>query len=676
MGHHRAAEAVARALGNSSTLEGPPLLDVLDFMSAIPRRIYRDGYLKLAQQAPTALGKLYEMSDSPDSTAGVSLRFDRALGRKLERHLERLNPAVIVSTHFLTSRIVGALKEEGRITSRLLQVVTDFDAHAYWAVKRADLICVAAEPARDRLVSLGIDPSKVVISGIPLDARFSNLPTLYEARETLGLRHDIPVVLVTLGGFGAAPYEDLFEGLAKSKLPSQFVIVCGRNESAKKRLERRVKELPPERSERFLIEGFTREMPTFMAAANLIVGKPGGLTVSEALAAGKPLILINPIPGQEERNADYLLERGAGVRCRYLEQLGGKVDSILGATGELGRRSEAAHAIGRAGAARAIAQRAQVLALDSLLGEKGTQRMALGQLIEEIRTPRPHPGTIIFDLDHTILEGDIGDAVFAELDRLGKLREIPLTMDSGEPFLEVVTGESPLDRYHRALHLAVLSNEPQAILASTYRWMSASLAGLKVDEIELATRRVWERGAIPLRAQALEILKHGLEGEHSVVIVSASNQVIVSWVVENVLNPRLEELGASSRIAPRDVWGMDNYTIDGSSCREIVLARPIHRPTLVESIRRPYSAFSGKAQLLRAAGYENILLVAGDSPNDFEMMRLADRAVWVPRLDAPQHTIAFRRELDSHPLTRFYSLEPADEALPLDRKGGSGALNS
>lgn len=656
MGHHRAAQALADALGDPLLRETPPILDVLEFMSPIPRRIYRDGYLALTRQAPTSLGKLYEMSDSVNSLDGPALLLDRALGRRLERHLERLEPTVILSTHFLTSRIAGALKNEGRIHSRLLQVVTDFDAHAYWAVGAADRICVAGEPARSRLISLGVAAERILLTGIPVADAFRNPPEKTSARQTLGLPHNKPVVLLTLGGLGSSPYGPLVEGLLRGKREPQIVVVCGRNAAAHREVQQIVAKLPPRQADRFHIVGFTTGMATYMAAADLLIGKPGGLTSSEALACGLPMILVNPIPGQEERNADYLLEQGVAVRCRYPEQLGQRVDDMMGKSGELLRRTDAARRLGRRNAVSAILHEAKGLALDSILDRHQSQRISLDHLIADICSPSQSPGDMVFDLDHTLLTGDIGDAVFIELHERGLLLNLPILGRSGETLCEVRENESPLERYQRALHLAAEAPYPGEILAPTYAWMSASLGDLSIEDIHHATRNVWQDGEIDVREEVLQVIAAGLTAGHHAVIVSATNQAVVSWVIEEVVNPRLTRTKEGAFIFPRDVWGMNNYTDDGADVREAILNGRATGVWLTTQIRFPHSCFIGKADLLRSAGYDNIILVAGDSPNDFEMMRLADRALWINRIDSPRNGLAFKAELETRAMLKFTAL--------------------
>ena len=142
-------------------------------------------------------------------------------------------------------------------------------------------------------------------------------------------------ILVSAGGFGVGPVEHIIQALAELAQPAQVVVVCGRNEELAHGLTRVVRKLPTSARVSFKLLGYTTEMDELMAAADLFVGKPGGLTTSEALAKGLPMVVINPIPGQEERNSDHLLEEGIALRCNNLPALAYKIDRLIDEPGKL-----------------------------------------------------------------------------------------------------------------------------------------------------------------------------------------------------------------------------------------------------------------------------------------------------------------------------------------------------
>lgn len=148
-------------------------------------------------------------------------------------------------------------------------------------------------------------------------------------REKFGLEKDKLTILVSAGGFGVGNIEHLLEALSFLETPSQIVAICGRNEELKTKLEKlSIEKLNNERVT-FKPIGFTKEMDEYMSASDLIVGKPGGLTTSEALAKGLIFCIVNPIPGQEERNSDHLLEKGCAIKCNNLPVLAYKIDELV-----------------------------------------------------------------------------------------------------------------------------------------------------------------------------------------------------------------------------------------------------------------------------------------------------------------------------------------------------------
>jgi processive 1,2-diacylglycerol beta-glucosyltransferase len=226
----------------------------------------------------------------------------------------------------------------------VVSVVTDFEAHALWMSDAVDFYCVAAEATKARLVARGAKPENVVATGIPISAKFSSLPNATAVRRQVGLRDDLPTLLVLGGGFGMGPVAEILAELDKVTTPFQTVVVAGRNEELRRELAVQDHKHPTH------VLGFVTNMHELMSVSDLIITKPGGLTSSEALALGKPLFILNPIPGQEAANSDFLLERGAAAKVNAVEDLPYRIDQLLGAKKllEMGR---AAKELGRASAA-------------------------------------------------------------------------------------------------------------------------------------------------------------------------------------------------------------------------------------------------------------------------------------------------------------------------------------
>jgi len=212
-----------------------------------------------------------------------------------------------------------------------------------------DLYCVAAEETKARLVARGAAAENIVATGIPISTKFSANPDGGAARKTLGVRDDLPIILVLSGGFGMGPVAEILAELDKVGQQFQTVVVTGRNEELRRELAAVDRKHPTH------VLGFASNMHELMAIADLIITKPGGLTSSEALAMGKPLFILNPIPGQEAANSDFLLERGAAVKINRVEDLPYRIAQLLGKP-KLAEMEAAARALGRSGAAKTICE--------------------------------------------------------------------------------------------------------------------------------------------------------------------------------------------------------------------------------------------------------------------------------------------------------------------------------
>jgi processive 1,2-diacylglycerol beta-glucosyltransferase len=212
-----------------------------------------------------------------------------------------------------------------------------------------DLYCVAAEETKARLIARGASPETVLATGIPVSARFAEPVDAAGVRKRLGLRDDQPVLLVLSGGFGMGPVAEILAALDKVEQGFQSVVVAGRNQELRRDLASQ------DRSHPTHVLGFVSNMHELMAVADLVISKPGGLTSSEALAMGKPLFILNPIPGQEAANSDFLLERGAACKVNRVEDLPFRIGQLLGSK-KLSDIGKAARRLGRPLAAQAICE--------------------------------------------------------------------------------------------------------------------------------------------------------------------------------------------------------------------------------------------------------------------------------------------------------------------------------
>ena len=361
-GHVRAAQALEKAFLARSDCEVEHI-DALQHVSRLFQRAYDKAYISMVRRAPELMGVLYERTDQPWLHQRRRLALDRLNTGPMIHLLKRVQPDLCVATHFLPAEIIAWLIAKRKLRARNAIVVTDYDVHAMWLCRTVDRYYVAIDEAAEYLARIGVPRVKLRVTGIPIDPLFAVPMNRSDARKQLGLDPNATVILISAGGYGIGPVEQLVKDLLALQRPWQIVAIAGKSEKTRKRLEELAREAGKLLSgaPRLCPVGFTTEMDKYMAAADLMVGKAGGLTTSEALARGLPMALIEPIPGQEGRNADHLLEAGAAIRCNNLPAAAWKIAALLDDSAKFARMREAAKSLGRPDAAAAIAEDAMRL---------------------------------------------------------------------------------------------------------------------------------------------------------------------------------------------------------------------------------------------------------------------------------------------------------------------------
>lgn len=356
-GHVRAGQALEQAFLSRGDCQVEHI-DTLAYVSKLFQRLYDKAYISMVRRAPDLMGYIYDRTDQPWWHPRRRLALDRLNTQPTIRMLKRVQPDLCIATHFLPAEILAWLITKKKLRARSAIVVTDYDVHALWLCRTVDRYYVAIQESAEYLAGIGVPASKVKVTGIPIDPVFEQPLTRTEARRKLRLAPDARVLLIATGGYGLGPIEQLVHQLQAQKRPWQLVAIAGKSETLRKHLEeigRTAGKLPGGR-ERLVTVGFTTEMDWYMAAADLLIGKAGGLTTSEARARGLPMVLIEPIPGQEERNADHLLEAGAAIRSNNLPAAAWKIATLLENSERLAGMRKAAKAMSRPDAARKIVE--------------------------------------------------------------------------------------------------------------------------------------------------------------------------------------------------------------------------------------------------------------------------------------------------------------------------------
>ena len=351
-GHLRAAEAVELALRQVVPEATVKNVDVLSLTNAAFRHVYGKAYLDLVHKAPHVLGYFYDLLDKPSRSGRyrrdkLRLAVEKLNLKRLIQFLRSEPWDLVINTHFLPAEIIASLRKKAKLAVPQVTVTTDFETHRLWVNQPCERYFTATEEGALYLQSWGVPKTDTTATGIPIHPAFSKPKDRALCLTRQGLKGDRPIVLQLSGGFGVGPIEKLYRALLNVEEPLEIVTVTGRNQKAKSQLEKVER---PDRH-RVKILGFTDQMDELMAAADLVLSKPGGLTTSETLARGAAMVIVNPIPGQETRNSDFLLESGAAIKVNNIATLAHKVTSLIRDRDRLAQLKANAARLGRPRAA-------------------------------------------------------------------------------------------------------------------------------------------------------------------------------------------------------------------------------------------------------------------------------------------------------------------------------------
>jgi processive 1,2-diacylglycerol beta-glucosyltransferase len=341
-GHNMAAHALEDAFLQADPAAEVKRADVLQETNKLYRVLYDNAYFRFVADVPWLVEWGYDSNDVPFKL-GRTLRFwDRINNTDTVKEIKRFAPDLVVCTHFLPARLVALMLARGTLKATLSVVTTDYDFQGLWLTSPFTQFFVARAETKAHMEAIGVPGDRLKVTGIPVRPVLGEPVDAAAVRARFDLREDLPTVLVSAGASGGSYTKAIVQQTLRMTNPFQAVIVCGRNEQLKWEIGRMV----ADRREQYRVLGYTHEMADLVRISSLFVGKPGGLSSSECMAAGLPMVLINPIPGQEERNSDFLLEEGAAVRCNYPTTVGYKIDTLLADPDRLAGMAAAARRVG------------------------------------------------------------------------------------------------------------------------------------------------------------------------------------------------------------------------------------------------------------------------------------------------------------------------------------------
>lgn len=326
VGHTAAAAAVRRALAERHPSVESDTVDSYKYAASIFSKVVADGYIGMVKTVPQVYRYIYDRAERATQVGAFRTWVSQFTAANLRGLIGERRPSVVVCTHAFPCGVMAEYKRLYDPDLPVAGIVTDFVVHPFWIYRNVNAYAVATPEMRATLLARGVSADRIVVSGIPVDPRFGR-PRLGKAdlRVALDLPANRKLVLMMGGGVGIGPIELMMRALGEVPLPVAGAIIVGRN----KPLERRVLAAAERTEYPLRVFGFVDNVFDYMHASDVLLSKPGGLTSSEALAAELPMILVKPLPGQEERNTRYLVNRRAAIRTSGPEQLARALEELF-----------------------------------------------------------------------------------------------------------------------------------------------------------------------------------------------------------------------------------------------------------------------------------------------------------------------------------------------------------
>ena len=314
-GHLSAANSIKNYLSSNYENIDVELIDCMKYINKPIEKITTTAYNEMAKKAPWAWGKIY--SDSQKGPlAHITTRSNQVFAIKLLRLLREKKPDLIISTHPFGSQMCSYLKRKGKITSKIATILTDFAPHDQWLVGSdyTDYFFVAHNKMKEYLISKNIPENKIFATGIPISNKFLETFNTSKILNSLGLKENLKTILFFAGGkfgLGKSRTLEIFNTLVNDFNNIQVIAISGKNKKMYEDFNQIVK--AANKTDFIRVFEFVNNVPELMAISDIVITKPGGLTTTESLVSGLPMIIINPIPGQEEENAQFLEHSNIGI---------------------------------------------------------------------------------------------------------------------------------------------------------------------------------------------------------------------------------------------------------------------------------------------------------------------------------------------------------------------------
>ena len=351
-GHRQGAVAIAKSIKSLEPESEIKNINGFGYTYPLMEKIINTAYMGVIKRAPQIWEYLYDNPKVIKFSQKWKTNIHKSSHQKLKPLFDEFKPDVVVCTQAFPCGMVADYKKDENLPITVIGVLTDYAPHLYWLHDGVDFYVVPSESAKERYVKEGVSPEKIKVLGIPIRMKFAEKVSKDEIAQKLGLDVNLPTVLIMGGGQGLGPMKEAVKSLIRLKRSLQLIVICGTNV----KLVHWIKKVQRKTQKKIVYYDYANNVDELMEVSSLIVSKPGGMTTSECLAKGLPMVIVDPIPGQEERNSQFLVKEGIALRVDDKRHIGSSIDQLLSDPKRLASMRQAALLNGKPMAAENIAK--------------------------------------------------------------------------------------------------------------------------------------------------------------------------------------------------------------------------------------------------------------------------------------------------------------------------------
>lgn len=330
-GHLSAARSIKEYIDANYKDTETCMVDCIEYINKALNKVTTKAYSEMAKNAHWVWKKVYYGAENGPFSR-LNDKTQKLLSIKLNKILQTYKPDLIISTHPFSSHMCAILKKKKKINTKIATIITDYAPHSQWLMHSVyiDYFFVAHDGMKEDLLKRGIKEKQIKVTGIPLSNRFLAHYNKEKILSEFNLSPDKRTVLFFAGGeqgFGKDKIFNMLKSIIETFPNLQVIAISGKNEKMKQQFDNLVSKTNSDETVKVL--KYTNKIPELMSVSDLVITKPGGLTTTESLASGLPIIVINPIPGQEEENAEFLEEKGVGIWIKKNDNIEDELYKVL-----------------------------------------------------------------------------------------------------------------------------------------------------------------------------------------------------------------------------------------------------------------------------------------------------------------------------------------------------------